>query len=471
MADRLNSLAFAHHLNMTGDPNGYLQNFNPRSVSFDIRTPQELAAVNEFLLTLGRDVAAGAHRQPHLPSPDEFTPQSYFDQANLSQLGLAGMPGLSASGPGYSADSAYAAVAAQYASAYHASQQASRSSHPSSQPTPYNSMFFNDQAASFSPAEFSNPPRRMSGKFSHSGIPPTSSFYHRPMSPLETGSPHSSISTPANDSMPDTASFDFIRASRGQPPVAQISPADFMGKSMRTIVPLKAVPGGRPEPIEPKFTAAVHRGPPAKLTAAAVSPLPRSSSSSLYPLLTSGDIQYKLPPLNHIYRSPSPAEISRSDESKASDDEAMASPPSPSTPAPVKCTLPPLSRMYRSPSPVGSPPAVGDSRESTPSSVDSPPIQHSNLSHLRTSSSSSTGRAESEELAREVDMIELENRTKEISLQERKRHAELILSMLVTINKDFKKRFGSPVPAPTTISGGRKLLFSESSRDVEMTVA
>jgi len=69
-------------------------------------------------------------------------------------------------------------------------------------------------------------------------------------------------------------------------------------------------------------------------------------------------------------------------------------------------------------------------------------------------------------------MIELENRTKEISLQDRKRHAELILGILVTINKDFKKRFGSPGPAPATISSGRKLLFSESSnRDVEMTAA
>jgi len=44
--------------------------FNPRSVSFDVRTPQELAAVNEFLITLGRDVAQGGggggnQRRPH----------------------------------------------------------------------------------------------------------------------------------------------------------------------------------------------------------------------------------------------------------------------------------------------------------------------------------------------------------------------------------------------------------------------
>jgi len=84
---------------------------------------------------------------------------------------------------------------------------------------------------------------------------------------------------------------------------------------------------------------------------------------------------------------------------------------------------------------------------------------------LRSIASSS----ESEELAREVDRIELENRTKDISIQERKQHAELILGMLVTINEDFKKRFGTTTPAAS--APGRKLLFSEESRDVEMAAA
>lgn len=45
----------------------WADNFNPRAVSLDIRTPKELAAVNEFLIALGRDVS-------------------------LKQPGLAGMP-------------------------------------------------------------------------------------------------------------------------------------------------------------------------------------------------------------------------------------------------------------------------------------------------------------------------------------------------------------------------------------------
>ncbi|KAF9040390.1 hypothetical protein BDZ89DRAFT_919588, partial [Hymenopellis radicata] len=49
MAERLNHLAYSYQQNPA--------NFNPRSVSLDIRTPEELAAVNEFLVTLGRNVA------------------------------------------------------------------------------------------------------------------------------------------------------------------------------------------------------------------------------------------------------------------------------------------------------------------------------------------------------------------------------------------------------------------------------
>jgi GATA zinc finger len=53
----------------------------PRSVSLDIRTPEELAAVNEFLVTLGRDVS-GTNARPTL------TTETYFDPVNLSQLQL-----------------------------------------------------------------------------------------------------------------------------------------------------------------------------------------------------------------------------------------------------------------------------------------------------------------------------------------------------------------------------------------------
>ena len=63
MAERLSSLARTHAQSLSqttlqpvGPPhNAHL--FNPRQVSFDIRSPEELAAVNEFLITLGRDVS------------------------------------------------------------------------------------------------------------------------------------------------------------------------------------------------------------------------------------------------------------------------------------------------------------------------------------------------------------------------------------------------------------------------------
>ncbi|KAF8133830.1 hypothetical protein EV363DRAFT_1145223, partial [Boletus edulis] len=60
-------------------------------VSFDVRTPEELAAVNEFLVTLGRDVAASVHRATHSQPLDRFSPSSYFDPGSLNQLGLAGI--------------------------------------------------------------------------------------------------------------------------------------------------------------------------------------------------------------------------------------------------------------------------------------------------------------------------------------------------------------------------------------------
>ena len=59
MAERLDTLAYAQqHSNNSPTYSSTAGTFNPRSVSLDIRTPEELAAVNEFLLTLGRDVSS-----------------------------------------------------------------------------------------------------------------------------------------------------------------------------------------------------------------------------------------------------------------------------------------------------------------------------------------------------------------------------------------------------------------------------
>lgn len=66
---------------------------------------------------------------------------------------------------------------------------------------------------------------------------------------------------------------------------------------------------------------------------------------------------------------------------------------------------------------------------------------------------------DSEELPKELGKIELQNR---ISDEERKRHAELILNLLVTINNDYKKQH------PASQAENRML---EGPRDIEMAAA
>jgi hypothetical protein len=257
-------------------------------------------------------------------------------------------------------------------------------------------------------------------------------------------------------STPELSSFDYLRPSRGQAPAPQLAPVDYEGKSLHTIVPLKAVPGSRPEPMEPKLTPGIHRGPPAKLTSLAESSssLPKSS---LYPTITPGDVLYKLPPLKDLSSSTATSLPSR-DSTPEQATPTMSSRPGSDRP---KCTLPPLSEMYRSPSPIGSPRSQS-SRPSTPSSTfDSPVIQPRVLPSLR----SVTSLGESDDLSRKIGSINLESRSKEASYVERKRHSELILNLLIQINKDFKARLGTPSP----ISIARKLIFDERSQDVEMT--
>lgn len=442
MAERLNNMAYSPH---TGNGNGNhgANNFNPRSVSLDIRTPEELAAVNEFLVTLGRDVSSGGGRQQQqqqqqsgghpLNGSQGFSPDTYFDAVSLGQLGLAGMPGIPAptSSSNFSSDAPYSNAQSQQQFANNA-YNLSRTNHTSVQAGSYN-MYGNMNDSSVYQSngnDYCQPQsnRRSSGKYASANSSFVGQHYHHPTPPLEISSPHSTVSTPINTtppqiplSMPDTvATFDYLHSSRGAPPVPHLARPDYMPKSMRTIVPLKTAPGTqatRAEPVEPRLTTEIHRGPPAKLTPSSVSP---SKSGSLYPLLTAGDVQYKLPPMQRPYRSPSPP-----------------------------------------------------SRESTPSSSHSSPlVRNTVLPSLRSIAGSpalGSRSPESEELSKEIGRIELETRTKEvISQEERQRHANLIMEMIVTINNDFKKRFGPIVPREET---RRPLYESEASRDVEMTAA
>ncbi|RXW22583.1 hypothetical protein EST38_g3291 [Candolleomyces aberdarensis] len=377
MAERLDTLAYAQQHSNNSPP--YSSNtFNPRSVSLDIRTPEELAAVNEFLLTLGRDVSSNIRPLPvsHSNNSNSSLADHYFDATHLSQLGLAGMPGL-AGGSGYPR------------------------SHPVVQTGQYGGMYsgINDAVNSYSPP--SDYGRRPSAKYPQTNTN-FSHYHHHPTPPLESSSPHSTVSTPVNTTppqvplaMPDT--FDYMRGPRGAPPVAHLAPPDYVSKAMRPIIPLKTAPGSydhsaasaRAAPMEPKLSLPTHRGPPANLAQI-------SKPGSLYPLLTSGDAEFKLPPLSQLYRSSSP----------------------PST------------------------------RESTPSSThSSPPTRANHLPGLLSVASSSGGHAqESEELSKELGRIELEHRSssrgdREITQDERKRHADTILNLLVSINADFKRKY------------------------------
>jgi len=408
MAERLNNLAYHQHGNTGGN---YGTTFNPRSVSLDIRTPEELAAVNEFLVTLGRDVSGSRH-QP-VPSPNLPT-DTYFDAANLSQLGLAGMPGLPVT-PNY--DHYSNNPSQQFApNTYHNS----RSNHPV-QGGHYANMYssMNDSSINYSPTSDYGPQhaRRPSAKYASSPNSFTDQHYHHPTPPLDNGSPQSNVSTPVTTTPPQVPlqmsdTFDYLRTSRGPPPVAHLAPPEYMSKAMRPIIPLKSDPGAvhtaasRPEPVEPRISFPAHQGLPAKLSSSISKP------SSLYPLLTSGDIQYKLPPLNRIYRSPTQS----------------------------------------------------SSRESSPSSTHSSPrVQTSFLPSLRSIASPILGPGrspESEELPKELGKIELQHH---ISDDERKRHAELILNLLVTINNEYKKQYSASFQAENRII--------EGPRDIEMAAA
>ena len=259
MAERLNALQLAYANQQTNTSS----NFDPRRVSFDVRTPEELAAVNEFLYTLNRNASA---RRSHPGHSDDY-PQ-YFDSASLAQLGLTTIPGVPGSGTSFSDPGPYP----------HSYQ------HPGPIYPSVNHIFPYSQS-------------HYTGQSGHMYSPATSS--------VSTPSPpHMSVTMP----IPDSTSFGYLVEPRGPPPVPNLSPVNYHNSSIRDIIPLKSVPGpppAPPGPVEPpKLQASLHRGPSVKLT-----PSSSVKRGSLYPSLalslTEGDPKLKLPPLN--YRSPSPA--------------------------------------------------------------------------------------------------------------------------------------------------------------------
>ncbi|KAI0363747.1 hypothetical protein BV20DRAFT_89094 [Pilatotrama ljubarskyi] len=547
MAARLSNLAYQQSLSATtngapGSGSAQQHSFNPRSVSFDIRTPEELAAVNDFLITLGRDVSGTnqhqtRHQHQHSQSASHAAVDdaSFFDPANLAQLGLAGMPGVpSPPGPGsgasYHGDSGF--VPLNEYSSQQMSSYPSRSSHqsvqavqfgmyPSAQdlagpaaPLPYTSNRPRAHRASASEDHFAqlnpSPPFPPQQAYSGQGYP------HYLTPPLDLGpsanpgasplSSHSGMSTPPNATPPhipltvapeSAAAFDYLRSNRAPPPVVQLAPVDYGMKNMRTMVPLKSagpasksssssssssggVLAGRPEPVEPKLGAGgVHRGPPARLTASAAassvasSSIAPSQSSPLYPLLTSGDERLKLPPLSARFRSPSPAPSAPTTSGYAHSRASTASP------AP--------SSSRRSPSPISEDsmtPSPPRSSAPTPVPAESERVSYPVLppiSSLASYPSAAARREHAEDLARRVGKIELDGRGRAVSEEERRRHAALLRDLLVAINAEYRRRYGTPPPAREARERLRKQVeemkaaevrgVEKEMRDVEMIAA
>ena len=456
MAERLSNLAHAQSLSSTTvapHPPG----FNPRSISFDIRSPEELAAVNEFLITLGRNVTGGPVSRQAQNSAEYQAPQSYFDAQGLRQLGLAGMPGIPSgpgSGAGYHGDVGYGSSAGIN---HHLPEgYPSRTSHPSVQPVQYGSLYPSlPESQAYPSPPYAGDMRRASlsprhdmeaSSFGGPQFQPASvSHFSIPQQDLVGGaspvSSHSARSTPPTGTPPHLAesfvSFDYVRPSRA-PAAVQLDPVDYASRTLRQVTLLRTAPGanlGKPEPMEPRLPSGPVRGPPARLTSATSSPSASTSLGSLYPLLkTTGDAQYKLPPLQHKYRSPSPL----------------------TTP-----TMSPLSRA----STISPPPSmdVEEDHSSGSATPEPMPQQLAMLPGIRT-------------LTREVGRIALESRIKarEVSEVERSRHAELLRDMLVNINGEYKRRYGTPPPSRVP-RGYEQAMERERtmspSRDVEMVAA
>lgn len=409
MAERLNNIAYGQHAPVT---TVNTNNFNPRSVSLDIRTPEELAAVNEFLLTLGRDVSNGARHSPQSSHTHSSLPSNYFDEASLSQMGLAGMPGLPGSND-FSNDQSY-----HYPNSSYSSRSAPV---PGSYPNVYPAME--------APMKYGGsyaPSRRSCSQYQGS----YRSHYQHPTPPLDGGSPNSAVSTPVTTTPPhmSLSVSDFeLQRSMAIPHVAQLAPPDYPPKSMRSMVALKTIPStDRPAPIEPRLplaytTPSGSRNKPSNKLASISKP------GSLYPLLTSGDKCVTLPPLSAIYRSPSP--------------------PSPT------------SRHRYTPY----------TRESTPSSTDSSPYPRQTILPSFDSIASPAfplrdqrEREPEDQLAKSVGSMDLEKRNR-IPAEQRKKHAELILNLLVTINTDYKRKYGQTGSLPPLT------VPAQQARDVEMT--
>ena len=409
MAERLTSLAYANsNVNTT---------FNPRSVSLDIRSPEELAAVNHFLLTLGRDVVS-AQESRLSSNPQAY---NYFDYEQLSNLGLTGMPGIPTPGTTVHSSNAYTNAGGQHSSqtAFYVNNSSMRAGQPLTSTSSYGALYPSVQdLANPGLLSTTNIERRMSNDSSNGGgialPPPTSSSYAtpgyqqpspmnhlRPTPPLDSSSPHSSLSSPSNSTPPHLGQKEstmvYDRNSRRVAPPAVLASADYSSKSMRSIVPLKTVPvrSSSPDDSEP--------GSPRQSSPTPPPPTSSLLARPLYPHIKSGDDDLKLPPIHRLY--------------------------------------PPLS-----------PP-------SSPAREHAGPVLPSLREVAASAGTSNAASGMEERLSRRLDGMKLSGRSND----DRARHAALIRDLLVTINERYRAQFTPAPPAPNSPAS--------SGHDIEMPAA
>ncbi|KAH9965108.1 hypothetical protein BGW80DRAFT_1438449 [Lactifluus volemus] len=277
MADRLATLTYP---NATGSDPG--ATFNPRSVSLHISSPEELAAVNQFLLTLGRDVISVNENRP---TPNGQMYSNLFDNDQLGHLGLADMPGILISNTPNHSPNAYTSADGQHSpqTSLYASNASTRGGSQVASTVSYGGSMYpsmhdvtNSDLASVAGMDHRRMPAGSSGLTYASPSPPQ--YIHQqhspighmhPTPPLDSGSPHSQLSSPSNSTPPHVVNTDVtvIREHTSRRPPAALTPVDFATREFRPIVPLKTIQGlGGP----------------------------------LYPLLRSGDDDLRLPPLHQL---------------------------------------------------------------------------------------------------------------------------------------------------------------------------
>lgn len=397
MADRLTNLSYT-------DVAGSASNgtFSPRSVSLDIRSPEELAAVNQFLLTLGRDVTS-VHESRTSSTSNNQPYSHFFDYSELGQLGLTGMPGISIPNATSNSQNTYPSSSSQYSShtPFYASNASVRVGQQYASSSSYGGSMYpsiNGLTNQGLPPAASIERRGSNGMHASPMSPPFQVAGHQQLSslghahltpPLDSSSPRSSLSSPSSSTPPHLPHTDStVICERSSRPVvpAVLAPIDYTTRAMHKTIPLKAIPTRSPSPVDSETSSSSPTlGHPSLAPPPPSSPLARP----LYPLLTSGDDDLKLPPLHKSYPRLTP----------------------PSSPTYDQTTLPVLPSLREVTASAGTP---------TPTS------------------------GVEERLSHRLDCLKLSGRSND----SRARHAALIRDLLVTINERYRARFTSVPPRP-----------------------